>query len=169
MKVASASIVFVLGAISVASFSSVACSVTTNNPEPSSSSSGGSSSGGSSSGGSSGTTTRTGETTCGSLKCTANQHCDNLICETGCASDNNCAANQTCVKPSGEDFGTCQNTTTPTTKDCAGYQEKCTTCGETAANCEASCKVITTECVECVKNTSGCTLDSCKSVCGVDE
>jgi hypothetical protein len=144
----------------------VACTVNNTPGTGTSSSSSGGSSGGSSSGGSSGSTTeRTGETECGGQKCTANQHCDNLFCATGCASDNNCATNQSCVKSSGEDFGTCQNTTTPTTKDCAGYQEKCTTCGESEANCTASCKVITAECIECVKNTSGCQLDECKPVC----
>jgi hypothetical protein len=106
-----------------------------------------------------------GITECGGQNCQAGQYCINLHCETGCGSDNNCAANQSCVKDSGEDVGSCQNASTPETKDCAGYQEKCTTCGETAANCEASCKVITSECIDCVKNTSGCQLDECKPIC----
>lgn len=167
MNFASASIVFALGAISVVSFSSVACTVENTTPGTGSTSSGGSS-GGSSSGGSSGSGTRTGETECGGQKCSANQHCDNLFCADGCASDLNCASNQSCVKSGGENFGTCQNATTPTTKDCAGWQEKCVACGETAANCTAACKVITSECIECVKGESGCNQEACKSLCNAE-
>ena len=90
----------------------------------------------------------------------------NLICETGCGSDNNCAENQSCVKDSDEDVGSCQTATTAETKDCALYQEKCTTCGETEAACEASCKVITAECIDCVLSTSGCKLEECQAKCG---
>lgn len=166
MKYASLCTVFAFTSFGLVSL--VACTTNTTSPAPSSSSSsGGSSSGGSSSGGT--TSERTGVTECAGQNCQAGQYCINLHCETGCGSDNNCAANQTCVKESGEDVGSCQNTSTPTpTKDCDGWQEKCVACGETAANCTAACKVITSECIECVKSESGCNQDACKSLCNAE-
>lgn len=125
----------------------------------------GSSSTGTSSGGTSGTTgtSRTGVTQCGGQSCQAGQYCLNLLCSPGCGSDDNCAGNQTCQKDSGQDIGSCQGAAA--TKDCTAYVKKCTTCGESSSDCTKSCDVITADCISCVVNTSGCSLDSCKSLC----
>jgi len=69
------------------------------------------------------------------------------------------------VKKSGEDVGSCQGAAAA--KDCAPYVQKCTTCGQSQADCTKSCDVITADCISCVVNTSGCTLDACKSTCGL--
>jgi hypothetical protein len=64
-----------------------------------------------------------GTTPCGTfgteeVTCQAGQYCaDSVlsICENGCLNNNNCAGDQVCEKDSGENVGTCQNTTDPTT------------------------------------------------------
>jgi hypothetical protein len=91
-----------------------------------------------------------------------------MACVPGCTSDDNCAGNQSCVKDGSNAVGSCQNNSTPATKDCTAYVKKCTTCGETEANCTKSCDVITAECISCVVETSGCKLDSCKTTCGTN-
>ena len=58
-----------------------------------------------------------GVTECGKLgddvvKCQAGQYCADpvlVLCENGCLNNDNCAADQTCVKEPSEDVGTCQN------------------------------------------------------------
>jgi hypothetical protein len=50
------------------------------------------------------------------VRCQPGQYCQDQTfskCEPGCTSDANCAANQVCVKESGKNVGSCQNTTTP--------------------------------------------------------
>jgi hypothetical protein len=115
---------------------------------------------GSSSGGSSSTTggsERTGVTECGIQQCSAGQHCDNLICQNGCLSDDNCAANQTCAKEGGENIGSCQNTTTTAPgKDCDAFVTLCSNCGESPGNCQSICDYESNACIECVLNTGGC-------------
>lgn len=123
------------------------------------------STGGTSSGSSGPASGRTGVTTCGAQSCQAGQYCLNLACVPGCGSDDNCAANQTCQKNSGQNVGSCQAAATPApAKDCPAFIKKCTTCGDSASNCTAACEVVTAECISCVMETSGCS-DSCKALC----
>ena len=60
---------------------------------------------------------RDGETECGTsvegmpVYCSAGQYCATAFineCSLGCLSDENCAANQECIKPSGQNVGVCE-------------------------------------------------------------
>lgn len=105
---------------------------------------------------------------CGDLTCNPGQHCFNIICESGCQSNDNCAANQTCEDI--DDFshvGTCKNGSTPPTKDCDAFCAKAAACGQTItpAQCQQACAAFSAECVTCV-NDSNCGV-GCDAVCGL--
>jgi len=56
--------------------------------------------------------TACGDFPAGPVTCQPGQYCEDAIfsnCEPGCLSNLNCAADQTCIKDSGENIGTCQN------------------------------------------------------------
>ena len=58
-----------------------------------------------------------GSTPCGMfgnepVTCAAGQYCADSVltlCENGCLTNDNCAADQTCIKEDGDDVGSCQN------------------------------------------------------------
>ena len=142
-----------------------ACSDDKGEDSKTSSSSGGSSSGGSSSGNSS--TTRTGTTECAGVTCQAGQYCDNITCEVGCLSNNNCAGDQTCKKSGSDQVGVCENN--PQAKDCSAFVQKCMSCGQSEGNCTNACYESSAECLACLVNLSGCEAQGCATACAGDE
>lgn len=139
-----------------------------------------------------------GRTECGSnfskevVYCEANHYCADQVfsdCVLGCASNNNCASGQVCVKESGQDIGSCQsgqtapdtnntnsNNATPTGDQarCEAAMDKgksCNTlnaqevaagkagCADTSADGKLFAKAIA-DCVDAAK-VCGAELDSC--------
>lgn len=104
--------------------------------------------------------TKTGRTQCGEVGgdkqyCEANRYCADQIlsrCADGCASNNNCAEDQTCVKSAGEDFGSCMNKTTGGGGGGGGGDDTTTTgrCNK-AAERGGSCSVLTPQEVAALK------------------
>ncbi len=71
----------------------------------------------------------------GPVTCQPGQYCEDAIfsnCESGCLSNLNCTTDQTCVKASGQNVGTCQGTTPTCDPACSGDTPHClgTTCVE---------------------------------------
>jgi hypothetical protein len=108
-----------------------------------------------------------GFTDCGVQRCQPGQHCNNLVCVNGCASDVNCASGQTCQDIDADlRTGTCQGSSVPPpTKDCDAYCAKAAACqSPTVSMCEQECAGFSSECVACVVD-SNCG-DGCETLCG---
>ncbi len=118
-----------------------------------------------SSSGASGTTSSSsggtsGVTSCGTFgnsakSCQAGQYCKDetlSICENGCLSNNNCAADQTCDKTSGATVGNCVNKAPTTTTTCADLCKKGKACEPTldVARCEGACTGLAEACKACL-------------------
>ena len=111
--------------------------------------------------------TKAGFTKCGAVECQPGQFCYNILCQTGCQSNVNCAADQTCSDIDGTTHvGTCQNTAPPPpTKDCAAFCEKSKVCNVPNIEiCPQLCEAASSECVACVID-SNCG-QGCESLCG---
>lgn len=95
-------------------------------------------------------TGKRGYVTCGSVTCNPGQHCDNLFCQAGCQSNDNCAADQTCSDISGvSHIGTCQNISSP---DMASPKDSLT-------RCKDSCLALVACNLLSVNEGSGCQSD----------
>jgi hypothetical protein len=95
---------------------------------------------------------RSGTTTClasPNAQCPAGQYCDSemLTCSVGCTSDENCPADEECVRGSGEAVGTCTA--------CPRCGDGACSAGETAESCPADCDV----------SNSNVGLDDCLETC----
>ncbi len=91
-----------------------------------------------------------GYVTCGSVTCNPGQHCDNLFCQAGCQSNDNCAADQTCTDISQvSHVGTCQNVSSP---DMATPKDSLTRCKDACLQL-VSCSLLS------VNEGSGCQTD----------
>lgn len=91
-----------------------------------------------------------GYVTCGSVTCNPGQFCNNLLCQAGCQSNDNCAENQTCEDISTvSHIGTCQNVSSP----------DMSTPKDSLARCKDSCLALVTCSLISVSEGSGCQSD----------
>ncbi len=120
-----------------------------------------------------GSPARTGVTECGGVQCQAGQYCDNLICENGCLSNDNCAGDQTCQKEAGENEGTCQNVVAegegePEGVSLADFCTKVKACNPatTDALCEQMYNGVNEACRQCIVNANCSDENACQAECG---
>lgn len=109
------------------------------------------------------------------VNCQAGQYCADSVlgvCENGCLSNDNCAADQECVKEEGEDVGSCQNTggsgtEGPTLEEFCDKALACDPTG-TMEQCEMIYNATIAECHQCwVDSNCGDILDGvCDQACG---
>ena len=107
------------------------------------------------------------------VSCQPGQYCaDSVlsICENGCLSNDNCAADQTCEKPPNEDVGTCQNNAAggPTEAELC---EKLLTCdmSGTMEQCSLFYTATNQACHQCIidGNCGDINGGSCDAACGL--
>lgn len=123
-----------------------------------------------------------GQTQCGpdpsfSVTCQAGQYCANQDlrdCQNGCLSNQNCASDQTCIIPTGESVGACQNNTNPTptgaTRDeFCGRLQACDPANYSDAFCDNFYAGTNAECHNCIAGANCANaLDVCASACGFE-
>ncbi|MBL8957059.1 MAG: hypothetical protein JNK82_40170 [Myxococcaceae bacterium] len=124
---------------------------------------------------------RTGVTSCGTTnkECQAGQYCSDETfgyCSAGCLSNNNCSAEQQCIKPAGVNEGTCQSGVVQgtaggagggsTTPDCTAFCSRMTTCGF-MGDCATLCARVSGACRQCTVDAPSCaSVDtSCEAPC----
>lgn len=119
-----------------------------------------------------------GATECGNfgnqpVSCQPGQYCADAvlsICENGCLTNDNCAADQTCEKLGGEDVGTCQNNA-PGGPTEAEFCEKLLTCDMTGTMEQCSIFYTGTNeaCHQCIVdgNCGDINGGSCDAACGL--
>lgn len=101
---------------------------------------------------------------CGEATCGAGQHCNNLVCEAGCKTEQNCDGDSVCVvEDATMQLGTCLRVLPPS-KDCDAYCGKLSECGTPSGDCEQQCDAASLECIDCV--IEGVCGSPCRTTCG---
>ncbi len=128
-----------------------------------------------------GASPRNGITGCGTTGkvCQAGQYCSDETfgyCSAGCLSNNNCSSEQECIKPAGQNEGTCQSGVHGTaggagggggsSPDCTAFCSRMTTCGFTG-DCAVLCGRVSSACRQCTVDAPSCASveTGCESPC----